>query len=176
MARKQIAMATIRVRPKLYPTTTARNAYQLLDEVAAAILAEPKRLDMRRWVMPLRWLKQHRSPTTVPMCGTVACVAGWIYSMADPEGLAREARGNAIGDVGSPTIGAIARKLLGQSAFSDYRLASDISEVFNGSELRSDIHGLRVGTLPYARAIVQRIRTFQDRWRDHLLNTPIPAK
>lgn len=51
---------------------------ELLLEVKKTILAEPKRLNMRKWLDVVRSGKGN------PSCGTVACIAGWAMVLSSP--------------------------------------------------------------------------------------------
>lgn len=77
------------------PKSDATNAYDLLTDVIQAILEEPKRFCMLSWRMTkgaeLFNELQFTDPdggasrthtVTYPRCGTVGCIAGWIYTLA----------------------------------------------------------------------------------------------
>ena len=61
---------------------------ELLQKVKAAILEDPRRLDMCEWVSEhpdpemctteVHWLAEDQ----IPPCGTVACIAGWAAVLA----------------------------------------------------------------------------------------------
>lgn len=59
-------------------------AVERLLKVKAHILEEPRRLDMRDWVVVVKGEKVFPArsfpdmPDYVPPCGTVACLAGWV--------------------------------------------------------------------------------------------------
>lgn len=49
-------------------------AIRLLQRVKRAILAEPKQFQMNAWFKI--------EPTTIPNCGTAACIGGWLITLA----------------------------------------------------------------------------------------------
>ncbi len=73
---------------------------KLFDAIEAAILEEPKRIDMGHWVYDPRFLKASR----IPACGTVACIAGWACAIGmrlnSKKLLAQRFRGNIPLDAG----------------------------------------------------------------------------
>lgn len=59
------------------PTSDATNAYDLLTDIRRLIREEPKRYDQHTWIEhPLKG---------GPSCGTVGCVAGWVWTLKRPE-------------------------------------------------------------------------------------------
>lgn len=68
---------------KAIPKSKAKNAYQLLGEIRKLIIAEPKRYVQHIWLD-----KRQRAGVRkdfYPACGTVACVAGWVTTLKQPE-------------------------------------------------------------------------------------------
>lgn len=65
------------------PKSKAKNAYELLSEVRALILAEPKRYNQGIWELHAipGVVDRFDAPLGVPQCGTVACVAGWVNTL-----------------------------------------------------------------------------------------------
>lgn len=66
------------------PKSKAKNAYDLLSDVRALILAEPLRYNQDIY---LHLEKEDgdnafAAPRGFPACGTVGCVAGWVASIA----------------------------------------------------------------------------------------------
>jgi hypothetical protein len=59
------------------PRSKAKNAYDLLSDVCDVVLAEPKRLQMVTWLEFAASARKWLEPDEIPVCGTVACVAGW---------------------------------------------------------------------------------------------------
>lgn len=57
---------------KALPRSKAKTAWGLMVDVKKAILADPKRADMRVYENPLA--PQNGGPA----CGTVGCIAGWV--------------------------------------------------------------------------------------------------
>lgn len=62
----------------LIPKSKAKNAYQLLAEVRALILAEPKRYNQEEWI---RRVNPMERPEIFPSCGTICCVGGWVETL-----------------------------------------------------------------------------------------------
>lgn len=60
------------------PASKAKNAYDLLGEVRALILAEPKRYDQSTYIERGSGVTDDRE---FPACGTVGCVAGWVATL-----------------------------------------------------------------------------------------------
>lgn len=150
------------VRPKfsLIPRSTAENAYQLLDEVVAAIREEPERLDMGAW---------SRTPKEVgamgdnaPACGTVGCMAGWITFIAD-----RKVRSNNDGTIANRAI-----SLLGAEGWSDTERVRVQLFANSGTELA----GTKPGTKAHADAVIRRIRAYQRANNAHLIETPVETR
>lgn len=69
----------------LIPKSKAKNAHELLSEVAALILAEPKRYSQHRY-LSLREDAHRFTETKFPACGTVGCVAGWVVALKGTAG------------------------------------------------------------------------------------------
>lgn len=73
------------------PTTNARSAHELLEEIATLIEQQPLRYNQAEWLVNL---KNPLEPGVdriqcVPECGTVACIAGWITILTKPHSFAR---------------------------------------------------------------------------------------
>lgn len=67
------------VMKSFLPVFHATNAYDLLEEVIAAIEQEPRRYDQGSWFSNLEHLAYRREECEeLPNCGTMACIAGWI--------------------------------------------------------------------------------------------------
>lgn len=70
------------------PVRTATNAYELVDNVIAAIREEPRRLDMSIWINSLLGCEEETVEYLAdgfPACGTTACFAGWITALTFDE-------------------------------------------------------------------------------------------
>ncbi len=50
---------------------------KLFDKIEAAILEEPKRINMAEWVVDTKYL----IASQIPECGTIACIAGWACAI-----------------------------------------------------------------------------------------------
>lgn len=88
------------------PATSATNSYDLLEEVIAAIEAEPKRIYMPSYIS--RWV--HHVGDTLPACGTQGCIAGWAAIL--------HFRGK--GGDGSITTGLAAQSLMPRDVWDDW--------------------------------------------------------
>lgn len=142
--------------------STAKNAYELLDDVAKAIIEEPKRYNQGDWGTTDRerirgFLVEEsklRNPEP-PQCGTMACRAGWIVVLT----------GRRVDHPASVEQDAVAI-LGGGIAWNEYQ--RDIDNLFSGGAVSG-----RIGTRAYAREGVRGIRKFQKKWKERLLATPI---
>lgn len=131
------------------PESKATNAYELLDEVRALILAEPKRYDQGRWISKLPDDKARQRLYDVksfPACGTIACVAGWIVMLKDP----------TAGDVQDT-----AEHILNIDSETAFELFS--SEAVRGA----------AQTLSHATNGAAHIRRFQNKYAAQLKATPV---
>ncbi len=160
------------------PRSKATNSYDLLDDVSAAILAEPARANMYTWLATTREgilgrfdvidgsgvTKGVRAPR-VPACGTVGCIAGWVTALQ---------RGKSK-----------AKRLIAAHMRSDGGFSSDAHGLLNptgNQPMRGDIFDLfsaigfssRPGTLKHAKEIVAKIRAFQLKYCATLKTTVIP--
>lgn len=145
------------IRPKfsLIPRSTAENAYQLLDEVIAAIRDEPARLNMGQWRFTPKQVGALGD--AAPSCGTVGCMAGWITFLVDRK-------------VG--TQHAISHRvctLLGVEGFS--QRADVYDNLFSAGG--GDLYDTKPGTKAHADAVVARIRKYQRDNNAHLIETPV---
>lgn len=157
------------------PRTKATNAYDVLDDVCAAIIEEPLRYYQNEWLirgankirghfrMMLNGAKQAEQP---PRCATVGCRAGWICVLTDGREGTRSDR-----------IMCRAKEILGldltKDEFSEFYFEKDISDLF---EWRSHMDGAKPGTRAYARAGVREIRAFMKKWKTRLQNTPVTPR
>jgi len=72
------------MKARSIPKSKAKNAYDLLSEVRALILEEPKRYDQNCWIDRRPGQDRpfcHKSPP----CDTVGCIAGWIVTLKGPK-------------------------------------------------------------------------------------------
>ena len=65
---------------------------RIVKKVQKHILEEPKRLEMGSWAESLRDFKDCESDSTYndmkklfPVCGTTACIAGWVTILSNPK-------------------------------------------------------------------------------------------
>jgi hypothetical protein len=65
------------------PVSKATNAYELLDEIKALALEEPKRMNMGLWRVEDgdEWTIA-AFEIDLPSCGTVGCIGGWAEVLA----------------------------------------------------------------------------------------------
>lgn len=144
------------MKVELLPKSTATNAHELLDEVAALSLEEPKRMRMADQL--------HLTATglsEMPACETVGCIAGWVTVLKGDldrtrKWLALTAEGcDELDDECDPDAEPMvqAQHILGLSYWDAQRLF-----------LASDLMLERQQTPEHARHVVEHIRQFQ---RDH---------
>ncbi len=133
-------------KTSVIPKSKAKTAFGLLSEVRKLIIDEPKRYDQTAW------LYRDGDPQLVevpslgyPKCGTVACVAGWVATLASPS---RFDYVNAA---------AIACDVLGLNENQE-------DELFNGGAVR----GARQ-TPTHAKSGAKHIAKFQKKYRAQLL-------
>lgn len=126
------------------PKSRAKTAYGLLGEVAALILAEPKRYDQR----DVLTFKTGDHETYFPACGTIGCVAGWTVALKASAPKVVAGNGNVLGT---------ARKILGLTEGQEYELFVD-----------SAVGGKSQG-LTHARNGARHISQFQKKYRAQLL-------
>lgn len=131
------------------PQSIATNAYELLAEVKALILEEPKRYCQETYLVRLGM----RSDLILPACGTVACVAGWVATLK--------------GDTTSERrVSESATEILGLDQL-------DSVELFHGSAIKllADRHGieaLEFQTNEYAELGAEHIQRFMDAREEQL--------
>jgi hypothetical protein len=146
------------------PRSNATNAYDLLSDVAKVMLAEPKRVNMARWierVTPSRAAREGEEwekdiiPSGAPDCGTVGCIAGWILLL-----LKRVEPGISIAYQATDLLGGTYATQLCHPpptpTSNDPEHLPYTRHLFLGS-----VSG-RPGTRAYARRVVKRIHTFQQ--------------
>lgn len=139
--------------PELYPSTTATNAYELLDDIKATILAEPRRMRMADFFTNPAWL----SAESVPACGTIGCIAGHVLYKTHNSTLDRWY---------GRTPGEVAARILG--FHSSYDVA--IQELFYNGALVSDVCQ---GTPEHAAAVARLITAFQEKHEARLRATSV---
>lgn len=135
---------------KSLPKSNAKTVGELLADVKAAILEEPKRANMHHYA------ERFTSTEGGPACGTVGCFAGWVSMLS---GLSPHAA-RSYGSLSAERIlgGHLAYRFDGIG--DDGRPGS--FSVFNAGS-GDGINKLRPGTRVYARAVVARINRFIER-------------
>lgn len=132
------------------PTSKAKNAYDLLSEIAALIIEEPKRYNQGIYVR--RASDPYVKEEKLPACGTVGCVAGWVMTLKDPMSQRR-----------SDDVGRYAQRVLklddGQAI-----------ELFSGMAIIGTPQ-----TRVYAKRGARHIEAFQQRYADQLKATRVRA-
>lgn len=160
------------------PVSRATNAYELMEDVNAAILAEPCRLNMTAWVKMFQNIQNISSVDgSIPACGTIGCYAGWTTFLHDqrPEWdpLRVENRALAVLTHTSPIWGSglDSSSLRGRlrSAFNEISVTESIqSGVTKGRILK-----LKQGTRRYARAVVKRFERIMAQFEQELKAIPV---
>lgn len=172
-------MTAVRTKFRKIKLSTATNAYDLLNDVCTAILAEPARIDMGAWFRkvfrktfkPLsgRIAEGRRTYVNAPRCGTVGCIAGWMRTLT--------VEGFDPGEMMLTEVSFPAKNMLCGSV--NERMRAHIEALFHGTKFAHHgdaSNGLtpypfpnhRVGTKAYARDVVANIRDFQYRFSTEL--------
>lgn len=146
MTRRRSALAPL-------PRTKAKTPIGILKAVAKAILEEPRRYNQQDWGSRYDAATVKRD-ATLPACGTVACVAGWVTVLTRPTRVENVPLGDAqiiaarrLGLSRQMSQGELYERLFSPSAFSRVR------------------HGKMLTPREYARAGVRHIERFM---RAHL--------
>lgn len=143
MPRKPAVVKAVVRRPRSHAT----NAYDLLNEVRTLILDEPKRYNQTIYLRR----RQKPGQKGFPGCGTIGCVAGWVYTLksrkrksTDTDGVADEAA-----------------KILG--------ISYDQRSLFSG-EAANEAAGrhTKPQTRDHAKGGAAHIKAFQDEHEDQL--------
>ncbi len=133
----------------------------LLRKVQAAILEEPKRVNMDLWAFPIEWQVESGQN---PPCNTVGCVAGWSIA------LEKNLRGNDLATEFSIEHQAI-KLLLGvtEPASAHYGIMGKLFYISSWpTEFRARMqrwngsHVVDPGTPEYAQIVSDRIDGFID--------------
>ena len=155
-------MASKRIRKT--PISKAKNAYKLLDEVCEVILAEPRRYNQEDWLIKgLPGEKTWGAKRGLPECGTVGCVAGWVYTL---KGAGTLSGTNTLTGKALWRVADDAQAILGLSA-------EQAAHFFRASAIQDLAHKLnrpvpRPQTVAYARLGVKHIRAFQKTHAEQL--------
>lgn len=168
------------------------NAYELLERVCEATLAEPKRYDQTQWV------KLTARNYDRPACGTVGCRAGWIClierttRIPSVDKASLKELDNALDDLRyhqGDMVPGNARNLLGCGRYDapdDLREA--VTWLFSGDALhfeRGDTTDEETGdwsqelpeqgTMEYAKLGVEGLRAFMARFEGWLKSLSLPG-
>lgn len=161
-------------RRQLPPRSSATNAYDLLADVCRVIREEPRRYYQGSWAVRRRedicrlLLDHGHADPAPPMCGTMACRAGWIVQLRD--GCLPPADSGL--DRWSSPIEDRAKELLRADYDDDSTFAGDVDSLFDPT--LSTGGGLRVGTAAYAREGVKGLRAFMAKYKARLKDTTFP--
>lgn len=120
----------------------ATNSYDLMTDIAAYILEEPKRVYMGDWLMEGDEIRR-RLGDEGPVCGTVGCIAGNAGVLTD---------GRASWTVCEDVLSG-----------GDRQLRRALLNLFYDTEVKASY-----GTEEYARIVAKRIENFQVRYEADL--------
>ena len=152
--------------PTAVPRSDATNAYDLLEDVIACIEQEPKRLDMREWLVTD--MPRNRA---YPQCGTIGCVAGWTVALSTGSdnksfySWEQSAREILLGPAPEQT---------GYNAYADRR--QELFDLFYTVDVFDEgkLEFLNPGSSEYVSAIIAKIRTFMAHHADALRARALP--
>lgn len=138
----------MRKTKRAMPKSTATNAHELLSEIAALAVEEPKRIAMGAWLARSKaklagYFRFDEKEHEMPACNTVGCIGGWTEALKPRQGSASRILG----------LDACQTNVL----FYDRRLCEAPNQQTRG----------------HARAVVRHIRAFQKQYRDQLLATRV---
>jgi hypothetical protein len=168
-----------RNRPKkdlsILPCSTARNAFDLLEDVKQVIREDPKRYNQEQWVTTTRprekfgkhedithlghrtdglidyTLEYLKEEDRLPKCGTIGCVAGWVYTMKA-----------TVDEKKSPAV--FAGQILGLTLNQREELFSPDAAGCSPDDSTPEEH---------AEGGVEHITRFQEKYADQLKNTKV---
>lgn len=152
-----------RTQKTIVPRSKAKNAYDLLADVCAAISEEPRRYNQGVWCLrgpkAIRdWFETEDHKIEPPACGTMACRAGWIVQLHDGR-LPRK-------QMFMGRVAERARNLLGvTNRWDDFGL--DVRWLFDGAAVLDH----QVGTRAYAKEGVKGLRQFMAKHKARLKAT-----
>lgn len=129
--------------------SNAKDAYNLMSDISAYILEEPKRVFMGEWLVKLQGEYFHGKKG--PACGTVGCIAGNASVLTDGRIPWSDADFKLGGD--------------------NEKLRSSLVALFFDTEVDAPY-----GTKKYARIIAKRIAEFQKEHEDELRAVRIGPK
>lgn len=133
------------------PQSKATTAYELLDEIAALALDEPKRIHMNFWHLSADHAHDARCLLHgFPACGTVGCIGGWVELLTKSEDATK-------------TLG-LKPSQSGELFYND-DLLEDAGDAYRGGNAQTAAHAANV---------VAHIRKFQDQHEAQLKATRLP--
>src|SRR5678815_3817725 len=139
------------------PKSTAKNAYELFEDVCKVILEEPKRYNQSTWVEQLRVHADVDRKEEFAACGTMACIAGWMAILKRGRTVFRN----------NVEIADKAHRLVNPSYDAPFEVVRGLDDLFNGGLIDPDIDP---GTKRYAQAGVREIKRFMKKHRKYLLS------
>ena len=139
---------------------------ELLLKVKQHILEEPRRLDMYRWLEhhkpgELLWDSAYDGPeddqVSVPDCGTVGCIAGWIVSLGGAEHLTET---RLLSNLASELLG-LSRDIVDQLFYTN----NWFLWATNGNSLKSQYDNSAPGSRQRAEVVARVIDLWLE-WRN----------
>ncbi len=151
---------------ELTPHSKATNSYELVKEVMALVKAEPKRLHMNQFVH-VSLPDDNPDITRGPVCGTVACFAGWIHTLRIPSLRQLEKENDTYSRWSDD---------MEQETYTLFpaECKPDVYHLFWGQHNRDSNMDYPFpdeslyGTVEYARLAIANLQKFVDRWEDEL--------
>jgi hypothetical protein len=132
---------------KRVPKSKAKTAFDLLSDVAALALAEPRRIHMNFWRLTSTGMNSSKAvPQGFPACGTVGCIGGWTEQIA--RGRKRDA-GVILGLTHSQRM----------ELFYPQALLDDAGSAYEAGDAQTPEH---------AEKVAAHIKAFQKRYREQL--------
>jgi len=138
----------------------AKTAYELLQQVCAHILEEPKRYHQGTWGLTRKHAVGVVGRENVPPCGTVACRAGWIVGLHDGLPSLKNRLSRNQGSVSDR-----ANLILGFKENDDYVVAAT-SELFDSESVDPELKF--TSPREYAKRGVAGLRAFMKKHKAHL--------
>jgi len=135
--------------------SAAKTAYELMSDIAAYVLEEPKRLWMGDWIIEGEAEIEDFFETRGPVCGTVGCIAGNAVVLT---GQAQNGRSTST----------TATEIL---AGDNHMLRTSLQCLFLGTGVPA-----KYGTKKYARIVVERIEKFQEKHEAALRDVKIEQR
>ncbi len=154
---------------RLTPRSRATNAYDLLNDVARAVLEEPKRLNMDHWlIVGKKTIKKMH--VKEPMCNTVGCLAGWVTVLTRTPTIERAGCQPSKRRVSESAIQILAGEVPEGGGFvtPDDKFVNDLENLFHCFPYQR-----ASGTRAYAREVVKALRAFQKKHKSRLKRTKV---